>query len=582
MLEYPYEQAVADGVNVDFDVYTIRTVISASGSLIPAGEFVDFRDRLTRRVRWERADQDIAYDADELDRKVVSRDQIRTIIRTFREKLFTEIFPGRTEVPKTLIFAKDDSHADDIVQIVREEFGRGNEFAQKITYRTGAARVVTKQIGPDGDEYEEVRWVNQGLKGEELLQSFRNSYYPRIAVTVDMIATGTDIKPLEIVFFMRPVKSRTLFEQMKGRGARTISEDEFRAVTSDARTKNRFVIIDAVGLSPEEMHDTRPLERERGVSLDRLMELVSLGSKDPNIISSLASRLARLDRQLTSEDRQTLRQTAGGRDLGSIASALVQAVDPDAQVQATGKADPSEEQLRQAAARLIDEAARPIAENPALRNRILQIKKSYEQVIDTISRDAVTFAGHDGQVREKAESKVKSFEQFIRENRDEITALQVLYNRPYRQRLSYEQIRELAEAIGRPPLGLKQDELWRAYQTLDRSKVRGNGGRILADIVSLVRFALKQSDTLQPREDEVRTRFEAWLAQRESNGRRFTDEQRQWLEAIRDHIATSLSVESDDFDYAPFAQRGGLGKAYQLFGNDLQPILAELNEVLAA
>ena len=144
-------------------------------------------------MRWELADQDIPYDADDLDRRVVAPDQIRTIIRTFRDRLFTEIFPGRTEVPKTLIFAKDDSHADDIVQIIREEFGKGNDFAQKITYRTGAAKVRVKKTDKDGNEYEVDEWVSGNIKPEDMLSQFRTAYNPRIAVTVDMIATGTDI-----------------------------------------------------------------------------------------------------------------------------------------------------------------------------------------------------------------------------------------------------------------------------------------------------------------------------------------------------------------------------------------------------
>jgi type I restriction enzyme R subunit len=214
VMEYPYEQAVADRVNVDFDLYTIRTLISEHGSVINAGYHIDYRDRQTRKVRWELADQDIPYHSDELDRRVVVPDQIRTIVRTFRDNLFTDIFPGRTEVPKTLIFAKDDSHADDIVKIVREEFGKGNEFAQKITYRTGAAKVRVKKKDKDGNEYEVDEWISSGIKPEDLLSQFRTAYNPRIAVTVDMIATGTDIKPLEIVFFMRAVKSRTMFRPL--------------------------------------------------------------------------------------------------------------------------------------------------------------------------------------------------------------------------------------------------------------------------------------------------------------------------------------------------------------------------------
>ena len=173
IMEYPFERAVADGVNVDFDLYTIRTLISQHGSVINAGFQVDYRDRQTRKVRWELADQDIPYDADELDRRVVVPDQIRTIVRAFRDRLFTDIFPGRTEVPKTLIFAKDDSHADDIVKILREEFGKGNDFAQKITYRTGAAKVRVKKTDKDGNEYEVDEWISSGIKPEDLLSQFR-------------------------------------------------------------------------------------------------------------------------------------------------------------------------------------------------------------------------------------------------------------------------------------------------------------------------------------------------------------------------------------------------------------------------
>lgn len=587
--EYGFEQAVADGVNVDFDLYTIKTLISEHGSTINAGWVVDYRNRQTRKVRWERADQDIPYDADELDRKVVARDQIRTIVRTFRDRLFTEIFPGRSEVPKTLIFAKDDSHAEDIVQIVRDEFGKGNDFAQKITYRTGTAREIVRRKAADGTEYEEERWINSGVKAEDLLSSFRNSYYPRIAVTVDMIATGTDIRPLEIVFFMRAVKSRTLFEQMKGRGARVVSPTEIQGVTPDARVKDRFVIVDAIGLAPEEMHDTQPLDRKRNVALKDLMEAVAFGKRDPDILSAIASRLSRLENQLTREDRAALTEVAHGQPLSAISNAIVRAIDPDAQIEAakkqSGVEEPTQAQIAAAAKSLLDEAAKPIATNPPLRNKLLAIKKSYEQIIDALSEDQLLFAGADPKNKERAATLVKSFERFIERHKDEIEALQVLYSRPYAQRLTYKQVKELAEAIQQPTDGMRAvtpEQLWRAYETLDKSRVHGGGGKILADIVNIVRFAVRQRDELVPREEEVKLRFAHWMKGQESHGKRFSDEQRQWLEAIRDHMITSLTMEEDDFDFSPFAQKGGLGKAYQVFGDTLQPILNELNEVLAA
>ena len=583
VMEYNHDQAVADGVNVDFDVYRIRTLISEHGSTVNAGFFVDKRDRQTRKVRWEKLDEDLAYDANVLDRQVVSPDQIRTIVRTFKERLFTEIFPGRSEVPKTLIFAKDDSHADDIVQILREEFGKGNDFCQKITYKTGAVPVKVKKKAADGSEIEETTWKNTGVRAEDLLQHFRNSYNPRIAVTVDMIATGTDIRPLEIVFFMRSVRSRTFFEQMKGRGTRIITPDDLQAVTPDATAKTHFVIVDAIGLSEEEMSDTKPLDRKRNVPFEKLLDAVAFGNRRPDVLSSLASRLARLEQQLTDEDRELIKEAAG-HPLKAITQRLIEAIDPDRQLdaarQATGVDEPSPEQVAAAAAKLIAEAAQPIAANPPLRHKLLEIRKSYEHTIDTVSKDELIESGFSAAAKEKARSVVESFEKFIMEHKDEITALQVLYSRPYKQRLTFKEIKELAEAIQRPPLAVTPDRLWHAYEALDRSKVHGSGTHVLTDLVSLVRFAIHQQNELHPFQEDVNARFAAWLAGQEKNGRRFTEEQRQWLEAIRDHIAASLTIESDDFELEPFVQRGGLGKAYQVFGNQLQPMLTQLNEVL--
>jgi type I restriction enzyme R subunit len=264
VMEYGHEQAVVDGVNVDFDVYRIRTEITEAGAAIDAGLWTQFRDRSTRRTRWELLSDELPYSAAELDRKVVARDQIRTVLETFRDRLFTEIFPGRTEVPKTLIFAKDDAHAEEIVEIAREVFGKGNDFVAKITYKA------------------------TGRKTDDLIAAFRNSPNPRIAVTVDMIATGTDVKPLECVFFMRAVKSRTYFEQMKGRGVRVIEDTDLQAVVPGATSKERFVIVDAVGVTETELQETPPLDRQPTVPLERLLRQVSFGVRDPDAISAIA------------------------------------------------------------------------------------------------------------------------------------------------------------------------------------------------------------------------------------------------------------------------------------------------------
>jgi type I restriction enzyme R subunit len=554
VMEYPHEQAVADGVNVNYDVYRIRTQITQQGSSIDAGFYVDKRDRETRAVRWERLDEELAYDANQLDKDVVSTDQIRTVVKTFRDKLFTEIFPGRTDVPKTLIYAKDDSHAEDIVKIVREEFGKGNDFAQKITYKT------------------------TGMSTDDLIASFRNSYNPRIAVTVDMIATGTDIKPLEIVLFLRTVNSRSYFEQMKGRGVRVINDNDLQSVTPDAKSKTHFIIVDAVGVCEHDKTDSVPMERKRTVSLEQLLQAVALGNIEDDVLSSIAGRLARLDKRITPEEKAEVQKITGGKSIKDIAGDIVQALNPDNYVEhadttvgAGFKPAPTSEKMK-------TDAVKPL-HNPALRNRLIELHKTTEQTIDTVSKDEVTEAGFSAEALEKAKGLVTSFEQFIKDHKDEITALQILYSKPYKSRLRFEQIKELASIIEKPPYLWGVDRLWSAYAALEKSKVRGaSAQKILTDLVSLIRFALHQENELEPFAEHVQKRYEEWL----SKQKKFTEEQRRWLEMIKEHIIGSLSIEKDDFDSVPFKPEGGLGKAYQLFGEELYSLMDELNEVLAA
>ena len=557
--EYDHERAVVDGVNVGYEVYRIRTRITEEGGRIEAGHYVGKRDKLTRKKRWEEIDEDFEYDGKKLDRAVVAPDQIRTVIRTFRDKLPTEIFPGRSEVPKTLIFAKSDSHAEDIVNIAREEFGEGNDFCKKITYRT------------------------TGAKPEELISAFRNKYYPRIAVTVDMISTGTDVKPLECLLFMRDVKSRGYFEQMKGRGTRTITSTELEAVTPGERYKTHFVIVDVVGVCESEKGERGTLERKRGVSLEKLLDNVVCGIRDEDTLTTLAGRLARLDRKMDDDDRARFEEASDGASPKEIANRLLDAVDPDAQQaeaeEIFGTDNPTPDQIEEARVRLVERASAPF-DSPKLRKTIIDIKTRHEQIIDEANIDEVLSAGFDANAQERARSLVESFQQFIEDNKDEITALSIFYKKPYGKRhITLKQIRELAEAIEKPPLQLTPSRLWKAYEALEKSKVRGAGPKkLLTDIVSLLRFATGESEVLEPFAESVNERFEKWL---DLQGREFTAEQMAWLEMIRNHIATSLGFEEDDFDYTPFQERGGLLRARQVFGEELDDIMDELNESLA-
>ncbi|HZG42215.1 MAG TPA: type I restriction-modification enzyme R subunit C-terminal domain-containing protein, partial [Longimicrobium sp.] len=379
------------------------------------------------------------------------------------------------------------------------------------------------------------------------------------------------------------------FEQMKGRGVRVISATEFQGVTSDAQAKTRFVIVDAVGICEQDLVEARPLERKPTVSLEKLLQAVAAGNTDPDVVSSLGSRLARLDRELSPGERAGRAQTAGGTALTRIAAVLVASLDPDHHVDRAREMftlpageEPAAYQVQVAAAVMREEAVAVLAANPPLRQQLVDLKRLKEQTIDTVSTDTLLDASYSEAARERARALTQSFEQFIQEHRDEITALQVLYSRPYQRRLRFDDIRALAEAIQAPPRQWTPDVLWQAYETLDSSRVHGSAARVLTDIVSLVRFAVQQQDALVPFPAVVAERFDNWLAQQENRGRVFTPEQRQWLIGIRDHIAANLEITPDDLDYAPFAQRGGLGAAFNAFGSELNPLLDELTEVLAA
>ncbi|HMP90209.1 MAG TPA: type I restriction-modification enzyme R subunit C-terminal domain-containing protein [Kiritimatiellia bacterium] len=593
VMEYNHEKAVADGVNVGSDIYRIRTAITEAGSKIEAGYYVDKRDRQTRKVRWEQLDEDVSYTAGDLDRDYVSPDQIRTVLEAFRDRAIPEMFPGRADLPKTLIFAKDDSHADDIVTICRDVFGKGNDFCQKITYRTGFTRVPVGKKLVGGKEVEVFTWQRtSSLTPEQILSAFRNSYNPRIAVTVDMIATGTDIKPLEIVFFMRSVASKNFFEQMKGRGVRVVSETEMEQVNPGIKRKTRFLVVDAVGVTERIQTESRPLEKKPTVTLEKLLDAAALGTTEVAAVESLAGRLIRLERRFDKELEAEVVKTAQGKTLSEIAKGLLAAVDPDTIAENAKGRDggpspsatyvpPTPKELKAATETLIKTALAPLATNPDLRNLLKRIAKAVEQTIDVISRDELLFSGAGQKTLEAGTQLATSFREYIEQHKAEITALQLLYSRPYKQRLTETMLKELEKKLREQHAGWTEDNLWNAFAAANPDKVKGRSqaGRF-ADLVALVRFALEQQPVLKPFAESVQERFNEWLMDKAKAGANFTPDQVAWLHLIRDHIATSLSIEPDDFEYAPFSQRGGLGKAHQLFGPHLSVIIDELNIVL--
>jgi type I restriction enzyme R subunit len=568
--EYTHEEAVTDGVNVGSDVYLIETEITKKGAIIWKGQYVDHREKLTRKKRWEQLDEDVVYSQMELDDKVVNPNQIRTIIRTFKEHL-PEMFPARVnekgefEVPKTLIFAKTDSHADDIIQIVREEFAEENRFCKKITYN------------------------NKIEDPKNVLAQFRNDYHPRIAVTVDMIATGTDVKPLECLLFMRDVKSRNYFEQMKGRGTRIINLDDLKKVTPSAKlTKDHYVIVDAVGVTKSLKTDSRPLEKKPGVPLKDLLAAITVGARDEDLFTSLANRLARLEKQLTDKEKSLFAKKANDKTITEVVKELLNAYNPDTLEDLRLKVEQEnpdtapaekEEKLNLLTSALQNQAASTF--NGELNDYIENVRKTHEQIIDLVNPDKVTAAGWEKDNKEKAQEVVRTFTDWITRHKDEITALQIFYGQPYRRReLTFKMIKELVDTIVSDKPTLAPLNVWRAYELLE--SVSGQPKNELVALVSLIRKVTGIDATLTSYDKTVDRNFQNWVFKKQAGTLKFTEEQMQWLRMLKDHIAASISVAADDLDYTPFDARGGKGKMWQLFGNETENIINELNEALAA
>jgi type I restriction enzyme, R subunit len=588
--DYGYQKAVEDGVLVPYNVFEIETKITKEGSKISIGEYIDRREKLTRKKFWNQLDEEVEYSNKQLDDKVVNPNQIRLIIQAVRDQL-PVMFPDRYtsprpspkgegddpyargfEVPKMLIFAKSDSHADDIIQIVRDEFAEENKFCKKITYRTS-----------EGPEKEDPKTV---------LQQFRMSYYPRIAVTVDMIATGTDIRPLEVLLFMRDVKSRSYYEQMKGRGTRTCSLDELKSTgTPSAKfTKDHFVIIDAIGVEKSQKTDSRPLEKKPGMSLREVLETIAMGNKDEELLSTLANRLIRLEKQINEKEKQAFTEKSGGKSINSVVKDLLNAYDADTVENINLKIQrenpdisPAElsSRLTSQVSRLVEDAT-AIFDNYDLRNYIIDVRKKYDQYIDHINPDEITNIGWVKDSKAAAENIIHDFKEWIEEHKTEITALQIFYGQPYQRReLSYTMIKDLAESIKMNKPLLAPMQVWKAYETLE--KVNGQPKNELMALVSLIRKVSGMDETVTSFDKTVDRNFQQWILKKNAGQHnRFTEEQTAWLRMIKDYVAASFHVDKEDFELDPFNKQGGLGKMWALFGEEMDAIINELNESLVA
>ncbi|MFI6960438.1 DEAD/DEAH box helicase family protein [Streptomyces sp. NPDC050255] len=559
--EYTYEQAVADGVNVDFDIVRVNTDLrEQGGAKIEAGTTVRIKDRKTRAQRYVELDDDLTYTTNQIGRSVITVDEIRAVLTTYKNN-WQRWFPGRKDLPKTLIFAVGEDHAEDVLKQVKEVFGRGDDFAKKITYKS-------RQNGDNPDE---------------LINDLRNSPRMRVAVTVDMIATGTDVQALECVIFLRSVRSAVLFEQMKGRGARTIPVNDLRNVTPDADddvTKDRFVLIDAAGVTTSPLVDARPMIPATGkqVSLAKLLDKTGTKAISAEEAEVLQRRLSRLNQQLKKDERDLLTNTAGGVSLAKIARGIVDAVDVDAQDNARQQGGAG------AARKLVEDAVAVLTGNPELRRQILEIRRDKDLTYDETT--AVTVTSVEEVPREqRAQENLDEWSALLKKQTDSNAAIQLALGSgnlvsPGEARAA---LKELAATIRASKRSWTAPVLWGFYEDLGRAVARPGREAGVPDLISLIRYELGADSELRPYRTVVQERFEGWLLRQRQAGAEFTDEQLWWLEKIRDVVASDIGIEPAELAREPFTERGK-GRGFMLaFGGkeSALDLLTELNRELA-
>lgn len=555
--EYTFQESVADEVNVGFDIYRIKTKIGEEGGLIESGSVIPAIDKRTREQKELEIEEDLDWKPTDEGVAVESPNHIRLVLETFRDRLFTEIFPElndkgekRKVVPKTLIFAKSDAHAETVVRIVREVFNKGDGFAAKITY--------TAQDPAD------------------LINRLRTSPELRIAVTVDMVATGTDVKPLECVLFMRDVRSGTYFEQMKGRGARSISDSDFQAVTEEGVHKDRFVIVDAIGVTEHDFVDVTVTDRVKTVSLDSLLKKAAARELTQDEAATLGSRLSKLGLRMTASERDEIAAIAGVT-IEEMSQQLVKSVNPDEIANAIANA-PEGTPEEVAVHEFVQSLTGVLATSQILRDKLVTMHQSKYIIRDEVTPDSLLFAGGVPDL-ELAERLVHDWQQYLEDNKDEITALQLLYSRPTNSGVTRKALEDLIATIRKPHQDWTPAIIWKSYELLNKTNRSIQNKTV--DLVSLVRFTLGVMPELVPFAEVVEERYQGWLLSQEQNGARFSAEQKRWLDAIKDYICTGVSFETPALDSVPFIDWGGSDGIERDFTDPIR-VIEDLNQALSA
>lgn len=526
VVNYTLEKSIADGINVDARVYRIKTEVTEEGGVIQKGSSYTERSNYTGEKTQQVAKNPYEYKASELDRSVVNLEQIRTVMQAYKDAIYTELYPDREAnfayIPKTLIFAKSDAHATNIVKILKEKiFPDQNEnFVQKITYSAG--------------------------NSNDLIRNFRNDKDFRIAVTVTLVATGTDVKPLEVLIFMRDVNSESLYVQMKGRGVRTIQDEALKNVTPNAISKDHFYLIDAVGVTEHEKAITTS-ETEGGEvnpSLAELLEKISHGYLPDNYLRLLASRLSRINQKASPEDLAEFERLAG-KSIKEIAIDIFNAMNPET---CTFPVFNSSNEPNLERKKLVEN----LANNPKARKLLLIINAGFVKTLSP-GEDNLIYTGFS---KDEAFSTTSAFEKYIESHRDEIEALRIIYNNtgePITQAL----LRDLENKLKEASYKFTIPALWNSYYVLNPKvkRLEKNEKKALTNLIQLVRYAFKKNNDLKTLVSLVSQNLNLWVGQKQ---RPLTPTQEKIAREIANYIASDGAMGIDEFrdigDISLFAQ----------------------------
>ena len=524
IVNYTLEKSIVDGVNVDCRVYRIKTQVTETGGAILEGEKFKEETRYTGEVKTVSSKETKTYTNKELNRSIINPAQIKLILSTYRDVVYTELFndpqrePNMDYLPKTLIFALNEAHATNIVQIAKEVFGRTDDrFVQKITY--------------------------SACDSNELIRQFRNDKDFRIAVTCTLVATGTDVKPLEVVMFMRDVESLPLYIQMKGRGVRTIGDEQLRNVTPNAFSKDCFYLVDAVGVTEHEKTIPTATDESttKNITLKELLERISHGYFPDEYLKRLAATLARIYNKADDSQRKEFARLSHD-DMKELSARIYDALEKGTLPPFVSTEKPNIERKG---------LVSPLANHADARRYLLILAAGF---VNTLMPGEDTLISKGFSI-EEAKCTTEAFEEFCRENADEIEALRIIYNNEG-EPITYSMLKELEHKLKMANNHFAPKQIWNSYAILSPSKVKRSTTKeesdALTNIIQLVRFAFRQIERLDSVVTTSKQYFNLWLGQ---NQREITDKQREVISRIVDYIAsngacTVKDIREDDATHA--------------------------------